>query len=85
MTNRISDLNAFLFAQLERLDVEAMTPEKIDAECKRTDAIVAVADKVAGNYDLQLRAAKLYAEHREVVLPHLPMIGKSNGNGHAEG
>ena len=87
MANGISDLNAFLFAQLERLDVESLSAEQIEAECKRAEAVVAVADKVTANYDLQLRAAKLYAEHREVVLPHLPMIGRSNGagNGHGEG
>ena len=76
MSQSLSDLNAFLFAQLERLDVENLTPDQIEAECKRSTAIVDVADRIAGNADLQLKAAKLFAEHREAVLPYLPQIGK---------
>ena len=77
MKNKLGDLNNHLFAQLERLADEGMTPEAIEQEVKRTDAIVSVADNIIRNADLQLKAAKLYAEHREVILPHLPMIGKS--------
>jgi len=73
--NKMSDLNNHLFAQLERLAVERLTPEQIEQECKRTDAIVSLADQVSRNADLQLKAAKLYAEHGQAVLPHLPQIG----------
>ena len=77
MSGSLADLNAHLFAQLERLDVEAMTPEQIEAEVTRSKAIVEVADRITANADLQLRAAKLYAEHRDAILPMLPMIGKA--------
>lgn len=73
----LSDLNAHLFAQLERLDVESLTPEQIEAEVSRTDAIVKVADRITENAKVQLAAAKLYAEHRDAILPHLPQIGKA--------
>lgn len=76
--NRLSDLNDHLFAQLERLGEEDMSLDKIEAEAKRADAVVAVADQVVRNADLQLRAAKLYAEHGASVLPHLPQIGKAS-------
>lgn len=81
--NKLSDLNDHLFAQLERLGDENLSAEDVEKEVKRAQAIVSVADKLTGNYDLQLRAAKLFAEHGNQVLPHLPMIGKANG--HAEG
>ena len=77
MKNKLGDLNNHLFAQLERMADENMTPEQIEQETKRTGAIVSVADHIIRNADLQLKAAKLYAEHREVVLPHLPLIGRS--------
>lgn len=77
MSGTLGDLNAHLFAQLERLDVEAMSPEQIEAEVKRTDAIVAVADRITENSKVQLAAAKLYAEHKDTVLGMLPMIGKA--------
>lgn len=75
MTHNLSDLNAHLFAQLDRLSGE-LTPEKIEEEAKRAQAIVAVADKITDNARLQLGAAKLFAEHGREVLPMLPRIGK---------
>ena len=77
MSGTLADLNAHLFAQLERLDIEELSPEKIEAEVKRTDAIVAVADRITENSKVQLAAAKLYAEHKDTVLGMLPMIGKA--------
>lgn len=75
MKNRLGDLNNHLFAQLERLADESLTPEQIEQEAKRADAIVSVADRIVGNADLQLKAAKLFAEHGQGVLPMLPKIG----------
>jgi hypothetical protein len=74
----LADLNAHLFAQLDRLDIESLTPEQIEAEVKRTEAIVSVADRITDNAKVQLAAAKLFAEHREAILPMLPMIGKAD-------
>jgi glycerol-3-phosphate dehydrogenase len=78
MKNKLSDLNDHLFAQLERLSDENLTPEQIEQEVKRAGAIVDVADQVSENAKLQLTAAKLFAEHGAQVLPHLPMIGKAS-------
>lgn len=75
MKNKLSDLNDHLFAQLERLSNEDLSPEQIAIEVKRSDAIVSVSDQIVGNADLQLKAAKLYAEHGGAVLPMLPQIG----------
>ena len=77
MSGTLADLNGHLFAQLQRLDVEKLSAEEIEAEVKRTDAIVSVADRIAENAKVQLAAAKLYAEHRDTVLGMLPMIGKA--------
>ncbi len=77
MGTKLSDLNEHLFAQLDRLAAKDMTPEQITAEVQRTDAIVAVSDQIAGLADMQLRAAKLYAEHGKAVLDMLPQIGKA--------
>lgn len=75
--NKISDLNNHLFAQLDRLSAAGMTPEQMEQECKRAGAIVAVSDQISSNADLQLKAAKLYAEHGAGILSMLPQIGKS--------
>lgn len=77
MGHRLSDLNDHLFDQLARLADKTLKPEEIETECERTRAIVSVADRITGNADLQLKAARLYAEHGAAVLPMLPQIGKA--------
>lgn len=79
--NRLMDLNDHLFAQLERLGDENLSGEQIEAEAKRADAIVALADQVTKNADTMLKAARLFADHGDRVLPLLPQIGKSGGDG----
>lgn len=77
MKNKLGDLNNHLFAQLERLSEETLSSEEIEREVKRSQAIVSVADQVVQNAGLQLRAAKLYAEHGQPIVSYLPQIGKS--------
>jgi|TARA_R100001369_G_scaffold75766_1_gene104773 hypothetical protein len=77
MGNSIQDLNDHLFAQMERLSNKDMSIEQIDQEVKRAGALVAVADQITGNAELQLKAAKLFADHGQKVLDHLPQIGKA--------
>ncbi|MCG6111295.1 MAG: hypothetical protein MEQ74_03790 [Paracoccus sp.] len=77
MKNKLGDLNNHLFAALERLSDEDMTADQIDQEAKRAVAIVSVADKIIGNADLQLKAAKLWAEHGQGIMPMLPKIGSA--------
>lgn len=72
--NKLSDLNDHLFAQLERLSDEELTPEQIDTEAKRGVAIVAVADQIIRNAALKIQAAKLVADYGADPTPHLPQI-----------
>lgn len=75
MKNKLSDLNDHLFAQLERLSEEGLSAEQLEQEVARAGSMVAVADRITGNAELSLKAAKLYAEHGDKVLHHLPQIG----------
>lgn len=63
MKNRLSDLNNHLFAQLERLSEEDLTPEKIEQEVERARAIVGVSEQIVGAAALQFKAAELIAKH----------------------
>lgn len=71
--NKLTDLNDHLFAQLERLSDEAMTPEQIECEAKRGKAIVAVADQIVKNASLQVQVAKLISD-KGAIRPHLPSV-----------
>lgn len=74
MKNKLTDLNNHLFAQLERLSDEELDAEQIAVEVKRGDAIVAVADQIVRNADLQLKAVKILADHGDRFKPHLTML-----------
>jgi hypothetical protein len=76
MKNKLTDLNDHLFAQLERLTNEDLSPEQIEVEVRRTDAVVAIADQIVGNAELALKAARLYADHGDKILPMLPQVGQ---------
>ncbi|SOC19586.1 hypothetical protein [Rhodobacter maris] len=76
MPGKLSDLTDHLFAQLDRLK-DAATPEQLEAEVARTNAIVAVAEQITDGANLQLQAAKLFHAAGPAVLPMLPAIGKA--------
>lgn len=63
MKNKLTDLNDHLFAQLERLSDESLTPEEIEKEVTRAQAVVAVADCIVANAGVQLKAVQLAADH----------------------
>jgi hypothetical protein len=73
----LSDLKDHLFAQLDRLSNGDLDADGIEREVKRADAIVNVADQITRGAEMQLRAAKLYADHGKGVLHMLPQIGKA--------
>ncbi len=77
MKNKLSDLNDHLFAQIERLTDEDMDAEAIEQEVKRTEAIVDISDQILRIADTSLKAAKLYAEHGNNIVEHLPQIGNT--------
>ena len=60
------DLNAALFAQLERLSNPDLRGEDLEAELQRTDAIEKVSEQVVKNNNMRLSAAKLVAEYRGI-------------------
>jgi len=71
MKNRLSDLNDHLFCQIERLNEEGITDETLEREHKRAEAIVAVADQIVANANLQIRAAEIvnrYGSNPETYL-----------------
>jgi hypothetical protein len=61
--NRLDNLNDHLFAQIERLCDEGLTPEAIEREARRSIALVALADQTVRNAALQLQAAKILHDH----------------------
>jgi hypothetical protein len=76
MKNSLADLNNHLFAQLERLSDEDLTPQQIENEAKRGTAIVAVADQIIRNASLKIQAAKILSDHGIDPSAHLALEDK---------
>lgn len=82
--NRLHDLNDHLFAQIERLADEGLTPEEIESECRRAVAMVAVADQIIRGAAVQLQTAKLVSDFDgSDPRPYLSMMEKPVLNGRA--
>lgn len=77
MTHSLSDLTAALFDQLARLEDNGGDPEQRKAEIQRATAVMGVSDQITKIAALQMSAAKLYAQHGDRVLNHLPQIGRA--------
>lgn len=58
--NTLGNLNNHLFMQLERLGDESMSPEELQQEIKRANAVASVAQQVVSNGELVLKARKYY-------------------------
>ncbi len=73
--NKLSDLNNHLFAQLERLNDEDLTDEKIKAEVGRAKAISGIAAQVIKSAKVTIDAMKLVASS-DYAINELPeMLG----------
>ena len=82
MKNKMTDLNDHLFAQLERLGDEDLTPEQIESEAKRAEAVVAIAEQVIRNAEVQWKAVTLLAERGYHFEPHAKkLLGAKDAQG----
>lgn len=82
MKNKLTDLNNHLFAQLERLNDEDLTPEEMSAEISRAKAITGLASQIIANGTLVLKAVEIeqeyFGDRKTSTIPKL-LIGDSDG------
>lgn len=64
--NTPMDLNAVLFAQLERLSNPNLKGDDLGAEIQKAEAIEKISEQVIKNNNVRLSAAKLVAEYRGI-------------------
>jgi len=75
--NKLVDLNNHLFAQLERLNDEDLTDDKIKAEVGRAKAISGIASQVIKSAKVTIDAMKLVASGDYTVNELPEMLGMS--------
>lgn len=62
MNNKLSDLNNYLFAEIERLSDEELNEDELKSEIDRARAITSVSKQIIENGALALRAEKFKQE-----------------------
>lgn len=63
MKNKLTDLNNYLFEQLERINDDNLSVEDLDREIKKAETITSIADTIIKNGELQFKAAMKAAEY----------------------
>lgn len=61
MKNTLTDLNNYLFEQLERLNDDDLTDEELEKQIKKTQTINAVATNIVKNADVMLKGSQYLA------------------------
>ncbi|MBD3611007.1 MAG: hypothetical protein HUJ13_01030 [Hydrogenovibrio crunogenus] len=85
MKNSMEDLNNHLFAQLERLNDEGLSPEQINNEINKANAMARVANVISQNAALELKAQKMadegYIQSKPKMLQEKPKTVPGVGHG----
>ncbi len=55
MKNTLTDLNNYLFEQLERLNDDELSEEQLERELRKTDSIVKVSEKIIATGELAFK------------------------------
>lgn len=72
----LADLNSHLFEQLERLNDDDLTGEKLQEERERAKSMANIAQTIINNGELALKALKHYDEYGDrEKMPSILKIG----------
>ena len=63
MKNKLSDLNNYLFEQIENLSDNDFSDEHADLIIKKAEAVNTIAETIIKNGELQLKAMKIASEY----------------------
>lgn len=77
--NTLGDLNNHLFAQLERLNDEEITGEKLEDEIIRSKAVIGVSKQIIANANVVLKAKSIeleYGKNNEKEMPKMLQGGE---------
>lgn len=63
MKNKLTDVNDYLFEQLEKLNDDDLTSEQTEAVIKKADAVNKIANTIVKNGELQFKAMKMASDY----------------------
>lgn len=74
MKNNLSDLNNYLFEQIERINDDSLSDLDLDKAISKARTIVNLAETVIKNQELQLKAATILSEAGLLKNSALPIL-----------
>ena len=66
MGQNLTDLNGYLFEQLERLNNDELSNEELNKEINRSKAVSEVASKVIDNATLVMKATEVFDKRKMI-------------------
>lgn len=75
MKNTLSDLNNYLFEQIERLNDDSLNEEGLEHEIKRSEAVTKIAKTIIDNGSLALQTKKHLDEYGSGNKCDVPLLG----------
>ena len=82
MKNTITDLNNYLFEQLERLQDDELDDSGLAREIRRSEAVQQVAKTIIDNGNLAIKAIKFFDEcndEKRINVPFLNISERASG------
>ena len=85
MMNTLSDLNNYLFEQIERMTDDELTEEQLQKEILRSQAVTKVAEVIVRNGELALKTMEHMNEYgygsrdRDAALAPVPALLEAKG------
>ena len=81
MKNTLTDLNNYLFEQLERLNDDGLTEDQLERELRKTDATTKIAEKIIANGELAFKTMKHMDDYGYNVKDrHMPQMLAAEGD-----
>ena len=78
--NNLTDLNAILFDQIQKIQNEDATDEELEREIKKSEAVTKLSSQVLSSANIALQAQKQFDEYGTGRTVDIPLLGISNDN-----
>lgn len=78
--NSLTDLNAILFDQIQKIQNDDQTDEELEKEIKKSEAITKLSSQVLSSANIALQAQKQFDEYGTGRTVDIPLLGVSNQN-----
>lgn len=72
MKNKFTDLNNYLFEQIERITDDSLKTDELDNAIKKAEAVTKIAETIIKNGEVQLKTASLALEYGMLKPSALP-------------